>query len=59
VQKKINDNAYKIELPGHYNVSATFNVFDLSPYSGESEDEEGSWTSLSQAGENDAGETKF
>ncbi|GJX45517.1 RNA-directed DNA polymerase [Tanacetum coccineum] len=59
VQKKINDNAYKIELPGHYNVSATFNVSDLSPYSGESEDEEGSWTSLSQAGENDAGEAKF
>nr|GEV71606.1 hypothetical protein [Tanacetum cinerariifolium] len=28
VFKKINDNAYKIELPGHYNVSATFNVTD-------------------------------
>nr|GFA32886.1 RNA-directed DNA polymerase [Tanacetum cinerariifolium] len=24
--KKINGNAYKIELPGHYNVSVTFNV---------------------------------
>nr|GEU98755.1 hypothetical protein [Tanacetum cinerariifolium] len=55
VQKKINDNAYKIELLGHYNVSAAFNVSDLSPYSRESEDEENSRTSFSQAGEeNDA-----
>ena len=28
--EKINDNAYKIDLPGEYNVSATFNVYDLS-----------------------------
>ncbi|GKE66611.1 hypothetical protein Tco_1520772 [Tanacetum coccineum] len=39
VLKNINDNAYKIELPGHYNVSATFNVADLSPYKGDSDDE--------------------
>ncbi|GJX83734.1 coatomer subunit alpha-1 [Tanacetum coccineum] len=45
----------KIELMGHYNVSATFDVSDLSPYSGESEDEENSRTSFSQAGEDDAG----
>nr|GEV17080.1 putative RNA-directed DNA polymerase [Tanacetum cinerariifolium] len=32
VLQRINDNAYKIELPGDYNVSATFNVADLSPY---------------------------
>ena len=28
--ERINDNAYKIDLPGEYNVSATFNVSDLS-----------------------------
>ena len=32
IVQKINDNAYKIELPGSYGVSATFNVADLSPY---------------------------
>nr|GEY65964.1 putative multidrug resistance protein [Tanacetum cinerariifolium] len=53
--KKINDNAYKIELLGHYNMSATFDVFDLSPYFGESDDEENSRMSFSQAGEEDAG----
>jgi hypothetical protein len=30
--EKINDNAYKVDLPCEYNVSATFNVYDLSPY---------------------------
>ena len=30
--KKINDNAYKLDLLGEYNVSATFNVCDLSPF---------------------------
>jgi hypothetical protein len=27
----VNDNAYKVDLPGEYNVSATFKVKDLSP----------------------------
>ena len=30
--EKINDNAYKLELPGEYGVSATFNVGDLAKY---------------------------
>ena len=32
VTQRINDNAYKLELPGEYSVSATFNVSDLSPF---------------------------
>ncbi|KAJ9140556.1 hypothetical protein P3X46_031189 [Hevea brasiliensis] len=32
VLTKINDNAYKINLLSEYNVSATFNVADLSPF---------------------------
>jgi len=32
ILEKINDNAYKVDLSGEYNVSATFNVSDLSPY---------------------------
>nr|GEV75917.1 RNA-directed DNA polymerase [Tanacetum cinerariifolium] len=54
VLKKINDDAYKMELPGHYNVSATFNVADLSPYKGDSDDELDPWSSLFQEGEDDA-----
>jgi len=37
VMAKINDNAYKIDLPGEYNVSNTFNVFDLSLYDADNE----------------------
>ena len=32
VIRRINDNAYKLDLPGEYNVSATFNVTDLSTF---------------------------
>ena len=32
VLEMINDNAYKLDLSGEYNISATFNVSDLSPF---------------------------
>ncbi|KAH9671243.1 Endonuclease [Citrus sinensis] len=32
VVARINDNAYKLDLPGEYNVGATFNFSDLSPF---------------------------
>ncbi|GJR94340.1 RNA-directed DNA polymerase [Tanacetum coccineum] len=45
------DNAYKVELLGHYGVSATFNVKDLSPFHGENA--LNSRTSFFQQGGND------
>ena len=32
VLERVNENAYKVNLPRDYRVSATFNVADLSPY---------------------------
>ena len=34
VLERINANAYKLDLPGDYNISATFNVSDLSHFHG-------------------------
>ena len=31
ILERVNDNAYKVNLPGDYGVSATFNVADLQP----------------------------
>ena len=42
ILKKISDNAYKVDLPGHYGVSATFNVADLSPCTAEDDLEDDS-----------------
>ena len=35
---RVINNTYKLDLPGEYNVSATFNVFDLLPFYFEGED---------------------
>jgi len=32
VLENFNDNAYKVDLPSSYEVSATFNVADLGPF---------------------------
>ena len=34
ILEKINDNAYKLELPPEFRVSPTFNIADLKPYLG-------------------------
>jgi len=38
ILEKIGPNAYKVDLPSDYGVSATFNVADLSPYHDEDEE---------------------
>ena len=53
VIEKINDNAYKVDLPGDYGVSCTFNVADLSPYF-DDEPLENLRSNSSQQGEDDA-----
>jgi hypothetical protein len=49
---KINDNAYKLELPPEFGVSPSLNISDLRPYLGE-EDEMPSRTTSMQEGEDD------
>jgi hypothetical protein len=52
ILEKINDNAYKLELPPEFGVSPTFNILDLRPYLGE-DDEVLSRTTSIQEGEDD------
>ena len=52
ILEKINDNAYKLELPPEFGISPTFNISDLKPYLGE-EDELESRTTPLQEGEDD------
>ena len=46
VLEKINDNAYKLELPADFGVSPTFNIADLKPYLGEEDELASRTTSL-------------
>jgi hypothetical protein len=49
---KINDNAYKLELPPAFGVSPNFNILDLRPYLGEEDEMPSRMTSM-QEGEDD------
>lgn len=51
----VNDNAHKLDLPGDYGVSATFNVSDLSPFEFDTSSLD-SRTNPSKEGGNDANE---
>ena len=37
VTRRLNNNAYQLDLPGEYKVSAAFNVADLSPFLADSD----------------------
>jgi hypothetical protein len=52
VLKKINETAYKLDLPADFGVTPTFNIADLKPYLGEA-DELKSRTTQMQEGEDD------
>jgi len=54
ILERSNDNAYKVDVPGDYGVSATFNVADFSPYLDDNDLKDLRENSLSQ-GENDGG----
>nr|GEX53378.1 hypothetical protein [Tanacetum cinerariifolium] len=57
ILKKINDNAYKVEFPGHYGVYDTFNVADLSSYTSNAnfDDDSGSSRFLKREDDTDQG----
>jgi hypothetical protein len=52
VLKKINENAYKLDLPADFGVSPTFNIVDLKLYLGEEDELESRMTQMQQ-GEDD------
>jgi hypothetical protein len=46
VLEKINDNAYKFELPADFGVIPTFNIADLKPYLGKEDELESRMTQM-------------
>jgi hypothetical protein len=46
ILEKINDNAYKLELPLEFGVNPTFNILDLRPYFGEEDEVPSRTTSI-------------
>jgi hypothetical protein len=46
ILEKINNNAYKLELPPEFGVSPTFNILDLRPYLGEEDEVPSRTTSI-------------
>jgi hypothetical protein len=46
VLEKINDNAYKLELPPEFGISPTFNISDLKAYLGEEDELESRTTPI-------------
>jgi len=60
ILKRINNNAYKLDLPAEYGVHDTFNVIDLTPF-GSNEDEEAldlRTNPLQEGGDDGRGPTK-
>jgi len=53
ILEQVGPNAYKVDLPRDYGISATFNVADLRPYVDENEDVLSLRSKSSQPGEND------
>ena len=54
ILEKVNDNAYKLELPRGMGVSPTFNVGDLTPYLDDEEDGDDFRANHNQEGEDEA-----
>jgi hypothetical protein len=50
ILEKINDNAYKLELPLEFGVSRTFNILDLRPYLEEEDEVSLRTTSIQEGG---------
>jgi hypothetical protein len=53
IHEKVNDNAYKLELPPNFGVSPTFNITDLTLYIGEEDELESRMTPLQEGSDDE------